>query len=148
MTPERSSPARLPNVRGRRRRRMNSRIVGGTVGLTRSARGALLRPDTTLLQPVHWRIDMQTPTESQPSQSPSVGGAQVTEAHGSSQVCVLLGILSVLAGLYNLLVDPSADAGSFVTASANIISLQKMFMGATFTICGSIFLAAALRPRR
>jgi hypothetical protein len=52
--------------------------------------------------------------------------------------CVLIGLVSSALGLYFLLTSPG-DAG--------VADAQRLALGATGTIVGAIFLAAAWRPR-
>jgi len=58
-------------------------------------------------------------------------------------VCLLVGIILVIAGLYNLVLNPSGDN----PLSGGAVNLQALFMGMTFFISGCIFLAAVWRPR-
>lgn len=64
-------------------------------------------------------------------------------AHSSRPNFVLgiLGIISVLIGFWNLLIDPTAHVTS------ETVNLHKLTLGQTFTISGSILIAAQWRPR-
>jgi hypothetical protein len=70
--------------------------------------------------------------------------APAERGHGT--LCVLLGLVLVLVGLFYLLSHPDAPKSAF-SFGRPTVNLQHLFVGATFTISGVIFLAAALRPR-
>ena len=59
---------------------------------------------------------------------------------GSERGCTLLGLICLAAGAYLLVGNPSA-------AGADVVNLQRLYLGQTAAIVGSIFLAAAWRPR-
>jgi hypothetical protein len=66
----------------------------------------------------------------------------------------ILGVLSLLVGLWLLVVSPNIrsagtdDYSTFRSEAPDVINLHKMYLGQTFTIVGAIFLAAAWRPHR
>jgi hypothetical protein len=70
---------------------------------------------------------------------PSLGLFEVLSAE--SPLLGWAGIASVAIGLYMLLISPSA------TATGDVVNLQKLTIGETFTICGVILIAAQWRPR-
>ena len=80
------------------------------------------------------------PAAAPPSSSPTSTSA----GYGSTPVCLIVGIILIIAGLYNLVLNPSGSDGSL---SGGTVSLQALFMGMTFFTSGCIFLAAAWRPR-
>ncbi|MDI5934671.1 hypothetical protein [Halomonas kalidii] len=53
----------------------------------------------------------------------------------------VVGVLLLVAGAYFLFVDPGAPS------SSGIVNLQKMSIGQTFSIIGSIFVGFQWRPR-
>ena len=65
------------------------------------------------------------------------------EKNGSVTICVTLGLTFIVIGLF-LLMNP--EGGELMGRS--IVNMQKLAVGQTFCIMGSIFMAAALRPRR
>jgi uncharacterized membrane protein HdeD (DUF308 family) len=62
-----------------------------------------------------------------------------TSENGSFYTCFVFGFVSLAAGLY-FLFNPSEGV-------SNITNLHRLTLGETFTICGSIFIAAGIRPR-
>ena len=53
-------------------------------------------------------------------------------------VLTVIGILSLLIGLYFLLLAPGEGEG--------VVNLQRLTIGETLSICGAVFLAAGMRP--
>jgi hypothetical protein len=85
------------------------------------------------------------PPAAQPAAAPlSPSPTSAGSGQGSAAVCVVVGITLVVAGLYNLAINPS---GSDSPLSGATVNLQALFMGITFFTSGSVFLAAAWRPR-
>lgn len=64
---------------------------------------------------------------------------------GSATLCVWVGVILSVIGIYFLLVSPSADDASGLSTS--VVNLQRLYIGQTSAIAGAIFLAAGLRPR-
>ena len=79
--------------------------------------------------------------EPSPGGSPlrGVDGAPENQARGSEGLCLVLGAVLIGLGIYFLLQPGVGDSG--------VINLQRLTWGEAFTISGSIFLAAGLRPR-
>ena len=59
---------------------------------------------------------------------------------GSAEVCIGLGGLLALVGLYFLLVAPTVDG--------SVVNFQRLYLGQTAAICGAVLFAAGVRPRR
>lgn len=71
-------------------------------------------------------------------------GAQPTnQGDGENYILGIIGILMVLGGAYFLVIEPGANTGL-----GNIVNLQKLFVGQTLTLAGSVFVAAQWRPPR
>lgn len=60
----------------------------------------------------------------------------------------LMGLGFLVAGLW-FLFNPGVDSGSASTSllSGSVVNLQRLTIGETFSIVGSVFLASAWRPR-
>lgn len=69
----------------------------------------------------------------------------VEPVYSSRGTCIVLGILLLLVGVYFLVVSPSAGGAELL--GRDIVNLQRVYVGQTAAICGSIFLAAGIRPR-
>lgn len=100
-----------------------------------------------LAHSLHSEIYMSQPSVASPTApaaaTPSSGLPATRSSYGSTAVCLLVGIILVIAGLYNLVLNPSGDN----PLSGGAVNLQALFMGMTFFISGCIFLAAVWRPR-
>ena len=71
---------------------------------------------------------------------------------GSAFLCAAIGLGCWLVGAYFLVLEPSnpgaTDLGSFIgQAPAAVVNLHRLTLGQTLIISGSVFVAAALRPR-
>lgn len=77
------------------------------------------------------------------SSSPHRNASSELVERGESSVLVWSGAVMMLIGLY-FLVSP----GGGEVLGQEIVNIQKLTIGETFTISGAVLLAAALRPRR
>jgi hypothetical protein len=70
------------------------------------------------------------------------------------------GVFFLAVGMYFLVINPSASfplplntsqppatSGTPITSPSNVVNLQRLSIGETFTICGVILIAAEWRPR-
>lgn len=69
-------------------------------------------------------------------------GAEV----GSTGICLGLGFLFMVTGLYFLVLAPG-ETTSVLGTTVAVANLQRLTIGETSSIVGAIFLAAGLRPR-
>jgi hypothetical protein len=77
--------------------------------------------------------------------APSRGAkpAQVNGERGLGGLCTAFGLVLMVLGIYFLLEPGVALEG----VSGDVVNLQRLTLGEAFTISGSVFLAAAWRPR-
>lgn len=69
---------------------------------------------------------------------------------GSYGLCLALGIIGILIGGF-ILIDPTMEKsvpGLYTSTTMKVVNIHLLNVGQTLVIAGSIFLAAALRPRR
>jgi hypothetical protein len=62
----------------------------------------------------------------------------IHELRGSQALCVVSGIFGIIIGFYLLVVNP--------TVGGDVVNSQKLYVGQTAAICGTILLAAGVRP--
>ena len=53
----------------------------------------------------------------------------------------------MLVGLYFLLIAPGETVSGEYGLTREVVNIQRLTIGETFTIVGAVFLAAAWRPR-
>ena len=68
---------------------------------------------------------------------------------GSVGACIAIGGLSLLIGVYFLLVNPSQEiAGAYpAIVGVRVANTHRLALGETFSIIGAIFIAVGIRPR-
>ena len=75
------------------------------------------------------------------------------ESPGGGSPLTFVGLCCVVIGLYFLIIDPGTPVsheGLGVLGAAmptQVVNLQKLAIGQALTVAGSVFLAAAWRPR-
>ena len=99
--------------------------------------------------------NLPTPDEIEPTRakaegrspviSPSEPGSNINEEYrGNPGICLILGLVGLIGGVYILLNPSDSSAEVF---GRNIVNQHRLVIGQTLTIVGAIFLAVGIRPR-
>lgn len=82
---------------------------------------------------------------------PDVSAIRTTvEEQGSTAACMVLGAALLMIGLCFLVLKPGTtvvEPTSYSGDTHDVVNIQRLALGQTFTVSGVLFLAAALRPR-
>jgi hypothetical protein len=80
-----------------------------------------------------------------PNISPSESGNNINEEYrGNAGLCIILGLVGLIGGVYILLNPADSSAEIF---GRSIVNQHRLVIGQTLTIVGAIFLAVGIRPR-
>lgn len=98
-------------------------------------------------------VGEDAPPAVQPSERAGVENAPASvqtspRSSAGRDLLTIVGILAVLVGLWFLLVHPGdPSVGDVLGNGREVVNLQRLAVGQAFTVAGSVFLAAAWRPR-